>query len=812
MNHDAQNLLDVLLNRLEGSSLDNHAQLLVLAAYEGDQELQHALEGAAGTTPATEEASAEQPEREAAYLESITVAGFRGIGPEATLSLQPGPGLTLVVGRNGSGMSSFAEAVEITLTGDNARWQNRTDIWRSGWRNLHAATEPETAVELAIDGDRGKTQVVRTWTGQGVAESQATAQRPGQPRSELSSLGWDQELTTYRPFLSYAELGQMIDGKPSEMYDAVASILGLERLSEAEERLSRARKSLDDADKDVKQNLKQLQNRLAETDDPRAREVETAFKDRTWDLDKVDEASYGMSTQEESGEIATLRELSRLTSPDEQLATEAAAQIRAAAENVAAQQGSDADEARHLAGLLQQALDHKHRHAGERACPVCGSQDMLDEEWAARVGPEVDRLRLLAREVDQAHEQLTVAVRSARRLLISPPDWLPEDAPVLGPWRDWAAGAQLEDPVVLAEHLERVAGPLRQACEGTREAAARQLDRLEDRWRPVAKELQKWADEARAVRKSASTREAVTKSVTWLRDVALELRNDRLRPLAEQSAWIWSELRQESNVMLGPIQLAGAKTQRRLELEVAVDGKEGSALGVMSQGELHALALSLFLPRATMTESPFRFLVIDDPVQSMDPAKVDGLAKVLNRTAEDRQVIVFTHDARLPEAIRRLQLPATIWQVTRREGSVVEVDKADDPVTRLLADARALVNTSELPSAVGLRVVPGLCRQALEATLTERIRRQRLAAGDSHADVEEAISGAPGPSELAALAFFGDQNKAGQVLSRLNNKYGRKIGDTFVACKQGGHSASPHDIDALVRDTAKLTERIRDDR
>jgi wobble nucleotide-excising tRNase len=51
---------------------------------------------------------------------------------------------------------------------------------------------------------------------------------------------------------------------------------------------------------------------------------------------------------------------------------------------------------------------------------------------------------------------------------------------------------------------------------------------------------------------------------------------------------------------------------------VTVDGVEGAALGVMSQGELHAMALSLFLPRATLPESPFRFVVIDDPVQSMD--------------------------------------------------------------------------------------------------------------------------------------------------------------------------------------------------
>jgi hypothetical protein len=59
----------------------------------------------------------------------------------------------------------------------------------------------------------------------------------------------------------------------------------------------------------------------------------------------------------------------------------------------------------------------------------------------------------------------------------------------------------------------------------------------------------------------------------------------------------------------------------------------------MSQGEVNALALSVFLPRARLPASPFRFLVIDDPVQAMDPAKVDGLARVLEKAAADRQVI-----------------------------------------------------------------------------------------------------------------------------------------------------------------------------
>src|ERR1035437_1750179 len=133
-------MADLLLQNLVATRLAeappnvDGANNLVLAAFQGPDALRATLHGhEAGSIAAT------QPDQAptATYLAAIEVEGFRGIGPPVTLTLEPSPGLTLVVGRNGSGKSSFAEALEMLLTGSNRRWTERAKVWQDGWRNLH---------------------------------------------------------------------------------------------------------------------------------------------------------------------------------------------------------------------------------------------------------------------------------------------------------------------------------------------------------------------------------------------------------------------------------------------------------------------------------------------------------------------------------------------------------------------------------------------------------------------------------------------------------------------------------------------------
>ena len=183
-------LRDLVLKRLDADTKPEHEwSALVLAALEGPEELASLLEGqsvvsfrgAAGRVGGASESagvgpSAPPPPPRIAFLRTITVEGFRGIGPRATLDLAPGPGLTLVVGRNGSGKSSFAEGLELLLAGDTYRWKKRSVVWRDGRGNL-LHPKAALAADFALEGERG---ACRVRVG-GRAQPQRLRERTGRP-------------------------------------------------------------------------------------------------------------------------------------------------------------------------------------------------------------------------------------------------------------------------------------------------------------------------------------------------------------------------------------------------------------------------------------------------------------------------------------------------------------------------------------------------------------------------------------------------------------------------------------------------------
>jgi hypothetical protein len=214
-------------------------------------------------------------------------------------------------------------------------------------------------------------------------------------------------------------------------------------------------------------------------------------------------------------------------------------------------------------------------------------------------------------------------------------------------------------------------------------------------------------------------------------------------------------MRHESNVDIGNITLHGSATRRRVVVDGTVDGVHTGALSVMSQGELHALALALFIPRATTPASPFRFLVLDDPIQAMDPAKIGGFLDVLVDLAKTRQVIVFSHDDRLPAAIRVRSIPAQLLEVRREHGSSVVIQENGNPADRYVADTEALIRDESLDDMVKNKAAPGLFRLAIEAAAYQRFFRDQARAGANFYQSDAAWEDAKTTQRRVALALTG---------------------------------------------------------
>ncbi|HUG53803.1 MAG TPA: ATP-binding protein, partial [Vicinamibacteria bacterium] len=639
------------LNRVpaakETKAKDDSWKLAVMAALASDEALAEALAAdadaaaakpttaatAATTTPPAAPAKGKAKakpktttEPQVAYLRSVTVEGFRGIGKEVTLELPPGPGLTLVIGRNGSGKSSFAEGLEYLLTGDTYRWLNRAKTWKDGWRNLH---HPRAALqaEFSLQGEPKPCALALEWPdGEPLEAGRRTAQVRGKERTDAAALGWDEPLKSYRPCLSYNELGSMLDEGPSKLYDGLASILGLEELVTAQDRLRDARLFREKAHKAAAE----VQARIVATlrasfqDDDRAREVVDALDRKDWDLDRIERVLAGSrDVTEDQTAIGALQRLAALTAPSKEDVAKATDRLRKADEAQRALAGTIASRARQLADLLDRALLYHDAHGGS-ACPVCDRDGALTPQWHEKKKKEASAFREAAAAATSATNEADAA-RKAAMALMGPPRPVVEGAAKVGLDKpgaaalqavtDWqsvlSAGAGADLPG-FARNIELAAVPLRRTVEALREAAALELSRREDRWRPLAVQIAAWVSVARdAVRGNAAI-PAVKAAEKWLKEAAGELRDERFAPIAERAQAICDELLRGSNVTVAQIHLTGGGGQRRVDLDVTVDGVAGAALGVMSQGELNALALSLFIPRATLEESPFRFMVIDD--------------------------------------------------------------------------------------------------------------------------------------------------------------------------------------------------------
>lgn len=783
-------VIDTVVERIQTSTLSTHAASLIRAALLGEAELQAILTDGRPPDPAASGTDTDRLAPHGVYLTGITVAGFRGIGPETTLTLAPGPGLTVVCGRNGTGKSSFAEAAELVLTGENKRWSLRSRDWQDGWRNLHVDAPRRVSVSFVAAGEgTGSTQ--RTWPPGAKYDGFSTEHE--YRRGKVADLGWRDAMKRYRPFLSAAEFDALLRSTPSQMYDALAGLLGLGELADGERRLSRAKSERGAIADAPRKELSTLLDALDRCPDPRAVEARQMLDAPDPDLSALTRLVQGAHRTADPSEAA-LRALIGWRLPETEQVGILAGGLADAVDRRTDLTETAAGDARTMAQLLRLALDHQHREP-DSACPVCG-QGVLDDEWRQRTDVRLAAYVASSNALQDAQQEVTKQLRAFETLVSARPA-VPSvisdcAAALTDAHRRWEELVLSGDPGRIAAGADTVYASLRSVAAAARAAAERALDRRDEVWQPIAANLARWIERVRQSVGAAIDRSALAEAQDWLASTAGEIRRHRLAPLADRAKQIWRDLGQDSSIQLEDLDLVGAagSNKRKLKCLVHVDGTSCQGFSVASQGELHGLAMALFLPRATSENSPFRFLVIDDPVQAMDPTRVHRLAVLLAEEAKRRQIVVFTHDDRLPEAVRSLHLGnATIRQVSRQEGSVIQLGDCSDPVQRYLEDADAVLSDRALSERARTVAAAGLARDALEACAQRTFRHRELGRGRTHEEVEAHLATVQRTKEFLALALEVPERGLAAKLATLDPA--GAVGDLLIVCN--ALNAGAHD-------------------
>lgn len=726
----------------DDDNLVAEAKYLVLAALESDQLLSEALAGEY-VPPPHQPASGPPPEPVGAFLKSISVSGFRGVGATASLDLHPAAGLTVVAGRNGSGKSTFAEALEVTLTSTSYRWRERSAGWQRNWANLHSPRPREIRVEIAEEGV-GTTTVGVDWPDETERfdDLRHWVQRPGLKREPgAASLGWAEAIELYRPLLSYEEMGTLLTSAPSKLYDTLLGILGLERVTDAQRRLDAQRSSADEPAKIAKSAGAALKRVLADHPDERAGEVLRLIRKHAVDLDAVRNLATG-SAPIATAVVARLRGLADMELPGHADAEDVATRLDGAVEDLSDRADVATTQAARRIELLRQAVEMHDEHGADLQCPVCG-EGTLTGPWRTAAGAELDG----------AAEEPARSVRPVRSSwpgevqlpACSPPSrrsyprqvWLWRRSPARRPhgqpgwphrratphWPSTCAGTSASSgrrspPCGRRPRSRgrsgRTPGPRspRRSLPGS---AWRSEHRQPHRRRPCSARLARGFGTAPSSSATSSSRPWPTAPAT------------SGQHCARRATSISRPSRCPRRRERPPGRDLGRRRRCRCR---RVGGDEHRRTARARARLVH--------PARHPAREPVPVHRARRPGPGHGPSKIDGFVTVLAELAATRQVVVFSHDDRLPEAVRRLAGNARIIEVTRTAGSLVTLDDACDPARRDIDDARALVCDPKAELPVVRAVVPRLCRSAVETAARDRFFARSFAAGCERHDVESA--------------------------------------------------------------------------
>ena len=682
-------------------------------------------------------------------IEELTIANFRGFREERRIPMPAN--VVILRGPNGSGKTSFVDAIQWLLLGDVQRLQ--AGALRGGEdyvTNRYASGPP--FVEASLLGRKGERVRV---TRRGVSKSMQVQvdlpqQAPivGQQAQQWlnsvmgSGLRGQEEVDFLRRYLlQQDDMREFLGADTKERYQFIATLSGMERLTNLEEQLrdelNAARKRVKGLREDVKKAASELEvvsdSVAAAREDasrreeaPGASEAEArarellgeGIEDPLADLRERSGAIAG--AVEQVGELR--RREARLRAELKELKSDAAGKAALLepeleslcdSEESAAKQLADLEaalaDARSAAGRVQQ-LAALALEQIEGPCPVCQQEHDVEQTRArlqqllasapglGALTEAVEKKRTERAELQRRKAQLEAelaALRGAGERRRQAEDLLEEiTARALAaqttllsllPKGAEAKGDPLKAATAAREELEKLVVRLQQVADA--EAGSRQAQR-----RVEALDRQRLTSEERhqQLREGLGRAEAVAEQAKEAR-TALGLKiTDVMREVSNSSTGLINSIYTRLDIH-PTFREFGFHTERYHEVghlrPWVYDrrrDKEGNALHVLSAAQLNSLAICLFLALNLERDSELRTAILDDPVQSLDDVNLLSLADLLRTVRGRRQVVVSTHDEVLAELLIRKLRPLRESDAT----AVVTIDQWGEAGPRVGSEMR----------------------------------------------------------------------------------------------------------------------------
>lgn len=188
--------------------------------------------------------------------------------------------------------------------------------------------------------------------------------------------------------------------------------------------------------------------------------------------------------------------------------------------------------------------------------------------------------------------------------------------------------------------------------------------------------------------------------------------------------------------------------RRQAKLEAEAFGKEINPVTCFSEAHMNSLGLSLYFPQRVDYNPEWEFVMLDDPVQSMDDDHTNQLIDILKEKSETKQIIILTHSSKFREDIKTRFGKENLleYEFTQGDETGPRIELKEGPLKILLQYAKDYASGileerkmagNNLRQAIEKLLAEFLITKGQDRTSVYRLRKEELFRRAKNAGFEE---------------------------------------------------------------------------